>query len=110
MFKELTPEQQKVRDEQVAREEAARKKYGIKHWRHRENSRKAFAEHKLIFPSTTDSVNKLQHTLTFGSIRSGVLQKLVFIHFMVGEYRSPLHKELTKMYNECESDNKEPEE
>ena len=63
--------------------------------------RKAFAEYKLIFPSASDTVDHLQHTMVFGSVRSQTLQKLMFINFMVVEPRSPLHQELPKIHNEC---------
>ena len=63
--------------------------------------RKAFAEYKLIFPSASDTVDHLQHTMVFGSVRSQTLQKLMFINFMVVEPRSPLHQELAKIHNEC---------
>lgn len=115
LFDPLTPEQEKALQEQIALEQAARKKYGIKYRTEKQGQadqerRKAFAEHKLIFPATTDAVNELQHTMSFGSVRSQVLQKLMFINFMLCEYRSPLHYELAKIHNECElSRAREPE-
>jgi hypothetical protein len=109
LFRELTPEEEKQLEEEVKQKEEAKKRHGIKDWRHRQKSRKAYSGHKLIFPSTTDSVNTLQHTMVFGSVRSGVLQKLMFINFMICEYRSPLHYELTKIYNDCNLSASAPE-
>jgi hypothetical protein len=104
---ELTPEQEKELEERMALEEASEKKYGVKKWRTEKQNqadqkrRKAFAGHKLIFPSTTDAVNEIQHEMVFGSIRSQVFQKLLFVDFMMRDSKSPLHLELSKIYREC---------
>jgi hypothetical protein len=105
---DLTPEEEKALEQRIALEKAAEKKYGLKYRTDNQRQadqkrRKAFAGHKLIFPTTTDPVNEITHEMVFGSIRSQVLQKLMFVNFMMCEYRSPLHHELTKIRNECET-------